>query len=87
MNKKELERKIKAVLPKNWKLENISESTSEKWAGSFRVTCPIEDRMGDMGLYRQNIDRICNAVNSFHDGGGWAVGGNTYDNFFYIKKD
>ena len=87
MNKEELEQKIKSSLPENWEFDRIFDDCDEKYAASFRVKCPIEDRMGDSKLYHEKIDQICQAVNAIHDGGGWAIGGSKYDNFFYVKKD
>ena len=87
MNNKELEQKIKAVLPENWEFDRIFDACSAKYAAGFLVKCPIEDRMGDVKLYHEKIDQICQATDSIHNGGGWAIGGSKYDNYFYVKKD
>lgn len=84
MNNEELEQKIKAALPENWEFDRVFDNYD---ATCFRVKCPIEDRMGDVRLYHKKVDQICQATNSIHDGGGWAIGGSKYDNFFYVKRD
>lgn len=87
INKEELEQKIKSALPENWEFDKIFNDCDTKYAASFRVKCPIEDRMGNTKLYHEKVDQICQATNSIHDGGGWAIGGSKYDNFFYVKRD
>ena len=87
MTNEELEQKIKAALPENWKFDRLFTPGGDKWACGFRVKCPINDRMGDNKAFRAKIDTICQATNAVYDGGGWAVGGDVYDNFFYVKKE
>lgn len=86
MDKEELEKKIKAALPDKWEFSRMYETTNDRYDWSFMVTCPISDRMGDPEKYRAKVDKICIATGSIHDGGGWAIGGNLYDNFFYHVK-
>lgn len=87
MDKLELSTRIKKVLPKNWVLTRITEPrNTDKWDWDFTIKCPISDRMGNPDEYRNKIDKICKAANALHDGGGWSVGGDVYDNFFYVYK-
>jgi hypothetical protein len=50
------------------------------------VTCPIGDRFDvALGTYNRKIRRIEKAANADCDGGEFLVGGDTYENFFYLK--
>ena len=68
INNEELKQKIKLALPENWEFDCIFDDCDSKYAVSFRVKCPIEDRMGDTKLYHKKVNQICQATNSIHDG-------------------
>ena len=81
MTKTELKKAINAALPKGWKLDFISMKHK-----AFKVTCPIGDRFDvAQGTFNRKIRRIEKAANADCDGGEFLVGGDTYENFFYLK--
>ena len=85
MNNEELRQKIESILPEGWKFKDFLNSTDIKYAGGFRVTCPLDDRMGK--TYREKINAICEGVNAICDGGGWGRASDIYTNYFYLKKE
>ena len=81
MTKTELKKAINAALPKGWRLAFINMKHK-----AFMVTCPIGDRFDvARGTYNRKIRRIEKAANADCDGGEFLVGGDTYENFFYLK--
>lgn len=84
MNNEELKQKIESILPEGWKFKDFIDSPV-KYAGGFRTTCPLDDRLGK--TYREKINAICEGVNAICDGGGWGRGSDIYTNYFYLKKE
>lgn len=85
MNKEELRQKIESILPEGWKFKDFLDSPDIKYACGFRVTCPLDDRLGK--TYNEKIQAICEGVNAICDGVGWGCGSDTYTNYFYLKKE
>lgn len=84
MHNEELKQKIESILPEGWKFKDFLDS-SDKYAGGFRVTCSLDDRLGK--TYLEKINAICKGVNAICDGGEWGCGSNIYTNWFYLKKE
>jgi len=85
MHDEELKQKIESILPEGWKFKDFLDSPDIKYAGGFRVTCPLDDRLGK--TYREKINAICEGVDAICDGGGWSRGSDIYTNYFYLKKE
>ena len=73
MTKNKLQKLLKTVLPKDWKLGEVE----SKW---FIVKCPVQYKLGvTYGTFRKYIRKIVKATGAEDSGSGYEMGSPWYE--------